>query len=161
MIYAQDRYHWDALMVGASLAGFGLLHAGAQALLTGPVIARLGERRALIMAMAVDAVALVLVGLASHGWMALALIPLLCIGGIEQPALQALLTRQAPADRQGELQGALASLASLAGIVAPVGVAAFYAATATTLPGLTWVMAGALYLLCFPLLALWRRRAPA
>ena len=44
VLYGEDRYHWDAAMVGLSLAAFGVLHALAQALLPGPATRRFGER---------------------------------------------------------------------------------------------------------------------
>ncbi len=52
VIFGEDRFHWDATTIGISLAAFGILHSLAQAMITGPVAARLGERRALMLGMA-------------------------------------------------------------------------------------------------------------
>ena len=41
------------------------------------------------------------------------------LGGLAVPALQALMTERTPADAQGELQGALATLSSLTIILGP------------------------------------------
>jgi DHA1 family tetracycline resistance protein-like MFS transporter len=41
------------------------------------------------------------------------------LGGIAGPALQGTITEQVPANEQGELQGALTSLASLSSIFGP------------------------------------------
>jgi len=41
-------------------------------------------------------------------------------GGIAMPALQGLVSRGVPLNEQGAVQGALSSLASLAGILGPV-----------------------------------------
>lgn len=158
MIYGSDRYDWDAATLGWSLAAFGLLHAVAQGMLTGPAIRWLGERGTFLLSIAIDAVAYTLLGLASEGWMAFAVIPLLCIGGLEGPSLQALLTRQTDDERQGELQGLLTSLGSLAGLISTVVVTTIYAATATAMPGLVWFLGAALYLLCIgPLVRAGRR----
>ena len=43
VLYTQDKFNWDGVMVGLSLAAFGLCHAGAQAFLTGPISKRYGE----------------------------------------------------------------------------------------------------------------------
>jgi DHA1 family tetracycline resistance protein-like MFS transporter len=114
VIYGQDRYHWSTLVVGVSLALFGLAHAGAQAFLPGPLIKRVGERWAAFVAMMVDGAAYIWVGVATKGWMVLVSTPVFCIGGVAVPALQALMTQEVHEDDQGQLQGNLAALNSLA-----------------------------------------------
>ncbi|MBN3796060.1 TCR/Tet family MFS transporter, partial [Burkholderia sp. Ac-20392] len=86
-------------------------------------------------------------------WVPFALLPLFAAGGMTLPALQAMLARQVDDARQGELQGALASVASLIGVAGPLVVTATYAATRATWPGLVWAVAALLYLLVPPLLA--------
>lgn len=159
VLYGHDRFAWNPGTIGLSLAVFGLLHAAVQALLTGPAIARLGERGAFILSIAFDATAYILLGLATQGWMAFALIPLLCVGGMEGPALQALFSRQTSDERQGELQGVLTGVAGLASVVAIMGVTLLYGATEAGRPGLVWIVGGALYLFCVPALIATRRRA--
>ncbi|MCX5495472.1 TCR/Tet family MFS transporter [Kaistia dalseonensis] len=159
VIHGQDRYGWSPAISGLTLALFGILHAVVQGVLTGPVIRRLGERGAFAASVAIDAVAFVCVGLASQGWMAIAAIPLLCLGGMEQPALQALFSRQTSEERQGELQGLLASLSSLAGVISTIGVTALYAATAPSALGLVWIVGACLYLFCLPIFIRGGRRA--
>ena len=68
------------------------------------------------------------------------------------PALQALVTGRVGDDRQGQLQGVLASLTSLAGIVGPVLSTALFFSTKTTWIGTVWLAGAALYLLASPLL---------
>ncbi len=152
VIYGQDRYHWSTAVVGVSLAMFGLFHAGAQAFLPGPLIKRLGERWAAMVAMLVDGAAYVWVGLATKGWMVLASTPVFCVGGIAVPALQALMTQEVDEDDQGQLQGNIAALTSLAGVVAPVGFTALYVATKSTLPGAVWLAGASLYVICIGML---------
>lgn len=159
VLYGHDRFQWDTHTIGLSLALFGLLHAAVQALLTGPVIARIGERGAFMLSVAIDAVAYVGMGLASHGWMAFAIIPILCIGGMEGPALQAMFSRQTSDDRQGEINGVLTGLGSLAAVVAILGVTLVYTLSQTRFPGLIWLIGAALYLLCIPPLMASRKRA--
>jgi DHA1 family tetracycline resistance protein-like MFS transporter len=43
-----------------------------------------------------------------------------CLGGIAQPALQAVMAGKVPPNAQGELQGAITSLMSLAAIIGPL-----------------------------------------
>ena len=42
-----------------------------------------------------------------------------CLGGIAQPAMQALMAGKVPPNAQGELQGAITSIMSLAAIIGP------------------------------------------
>lgn len=152
ILYGQARYGWTAWVAGLSLACYGGLHAASQAFVTGPMVARLGERRALLAGMAADGAGFVLIGLATAGWMPFALLPLFAAGGLTLPALQAMLARQVDEQHQGELQGLLASLTSLIGIGGPLLVTAGFAATQHSAPGAVWVVAAVVYLLALPLL---------
>ncbi|EPZ4755582.1 Tet(A)/Tet(B)/Tet(C) family tetracycline efflux MFS transporter, partial [Klebsiella quasipneumoniae] len=94
VIFGEDRFHWDTSLIGISLAAFGILHSLAQAMITGPVTTRLGERRALMLGMIADGAGYILLALATRGWMAFPIMVLLASGGIGMPALQAVLSRQ-------------------------------------------------------------------
>src|SRR5262249_27239603 len=105
ILYGQQRYGWSAWVAGLSLSCYGGLHAISQAFVTGPLVARLGERRALLAGMAADGLGFALMGVATAGWMPFAFLPLFAAGGLALPALQAMLARQVDEQHQGELQG--------------------------------------------------------
>jgi DHA1 family tetracycline resistance protein-like MFS transporter len=159
VIHGQDRYLWSPSMVGASLAGLGLVHALVQALASGPVSERFGEGRAILFAISCDAAACLLLACAGQGWMAIALIPLFCIGGVGDPALMSVLSRQVDEQSQGRLQGLLAGATSLASIVGPPMFGALYALTREVHVGAIWLLGGTLYLACAPVFLVYRRRA--
>ncbi len=152
ILYGQERYGWSAWVAGVSLACYGGLHAVSQAFVTGPMVAKLGEQRALLAGMAADGLGFIGIGVAVAGWMPFALLPLFAVGGLALPALQAVLARQVDTQYQGELQGTLASLASLIGVGGPLVVTAGFAATRLSWPGAVWIAAAAVYLLALPLL---------
>lgn len=152
VLYGQDKFGWDLFTVGISLGLFGLFHAGMQGFVAGPIAERWGERRALLIAILADSTAYVSIALAWQGWVAFALLPLFCLGGIGAPALQSLLTQRVGADHQGRLQGVLTSMMSLVSVVGPFAIAALYFHTRVFFPGLVWVAGAALYALCLPLL---------
>lgn len=152
VLYGEDRFGWEPQTIGLSLALFGLLHALAQAFLVGPVVERWGQRQALLLGMASDASAYLMIALATQGWVAFLLLPLFCIGGIGGPALQSLLTARVAADHQGRLQGVLASMTSLASIFGPLATSLIYFASRGAMPGLVWLLGAGLYLLTLPLL---------
>ena len=159
-LFGEDKFQWTGLMIGLSLGAFGVFHAGAQAFLTGPAVARLGERWALVAGMACELTALIILGLATQGWILFALAPLFAMGGIGMPALQSLTTTQVGEDKQGQLQGVLASLVSLASIFGPLFFSFVYFAIRGTSPGLIWIIGAAIYLLALPLMLGIRRRVP-
>ncbi|VDR24832.1 Tetracycline resistance protein, class C [Raoultella terrigena] len=84
--------------------------------------------------------------------------PLIALGGIGMPALQALATRQVNDDRQGQLQGVLASTFSLASIVAPLAFSSLYFALRTWWPGAIWLSVVVLYAFAVPLIYRCTRR---
>lgn len=147
--FGQARFGWDSRMVGISLAIYGVSFAVGQALLVGPMIRRFGEHRAAHYGMWVDITTLAALGLVTSGTAALIITPITALGGAVTPALQALASRAAPADAQGELQGVLASLNAIAMITAPLVMTSIFSAfTAPTAPvyapGAPFLLASAL-----------------
>ncbi|MYM69436.1 Tet(A)/Tet(B)/Tet(C) family tetracycline efflux MFS transporter [Pseudoduganella sp. FT55W] len=159
VLYGEDKFAWDALTIGLSLAGFGAFHAVAQAFIAGPIAERWGERAALLIGIVSDGSAYVILALTTHGWVAFALMPLFCLGGIGAPALQSLVSGSVGSDQQGKLQGVLASTASLASVIGPVGISTIYFSSRGSFPGLVWLIGASLYLLCLPVLI--RKPSPA
>jgi MFS transporter, DHA1 family, tetracycline resistance protein len=160
VLYGQDRFEWNSVMVGLSLAAFGLCHAAAQAFLTGPMAARFGEIRTIVIGILFDASSFVVMGVSTRGWVAFALAPFFALGGVGVPALQSLMANQVGSDKQGELQGILASLASLTAIVGPLVGTSVYAATKHSWTGAVWILSASLYMFTIPLLR-HRRPVPA
>lgn len=150
-IYMHDKFSWDLKMIGYSFAAFGIFHAAAQALLTGPVSNRFGNRYTIILGIAADMIGLTLLGLATKGWMVFALIPFFCISGLAFPAGQALISNKVPEEKQGELQGTIVSLISFVSIIGPLMATGGYAWLADHWTGAIWICAAGLYLLCLPI----------
>ena len=151
--FGAERFGWGPGMIGLSLGLFGVGIAIVQGLLIRPVIDRIGERRAVILGLAIDMLCFVLLGFVSVGWMALALTPVTALGSIAGPALQGIMSRTAADDQQGELQGTVSSIAAVATILAPLIVtrtfwyftgpqAPFY------LPGAPFLLSAVLTLIC-------------
>jgi multidrug resistance protein len=152
VLYGEDRYAWNASMVGISLAVFGLLQALVQGFVAGPLVERWGERTAIAVGTIADGTGYALIAFASHGWMVLALLPFLCLGGICAPALQSTLSARVGEAQQGRLQGVLASIASLASVFGPLLISPLYFALRARFPGIVWLAGAVLYLLCLPVL---------
>lgn len=119
VLYMGYRYGWSALQVGLTLAAVGICSMIVQGGLVRPVVARMGERRALALGLFFGAVGFSWYGLASTGAWFLAGVPLMALWGFANPSLQALMTRRVSHSEQGQLQGANSSLTALAGIFGP------------------------------------------
>lgn len=113
-------FGWSEATVGLSLAAFGLVTAVVQGGLTGPVVKRLGERRTVIFGLVMAVVVLFGYGVAPGLAVVLVLLVFHAPEGFVYPALTALMSREAPEDAQGELQGGIASLQSIGMLIGTV-----------------------------------------
>jgi DHA1 family tetracycline resistance protein-like MFS transporter len=75
VLYTTYRYAWDTGTVGLSLALVGICTAIVSGGLVGPIVARIGERRAVLAGLAFGALAFAIYGLAPQGWLFVAGIP--------------------------------------------------------------------------------------
>lgn len=151
--YGALQFDWSPRMIGLSLAIFGIGIAVVQGLLMRPILARIGERNAVIAGLSIDVLAFIALGFVTNGWVALALTPLTALGSIAGPALQGIMSRAAANNQQGELQGTLASINAVATIVAPlVMTQTFYFFTHNNavifLPGAPFLLASVLTIIC-------------
>ena len=119
VLHAGYRFGWGEGMVGLALAVFGILTAIVQGVLVRPVIAKLGERRALLLGMTFGLCGLLMMAFApSVAWF-WASSPVMALWGFIGPAAQAMTTRLVRPDQQGQLQGANSSMMGVASLIAP------------------------------------------
>jgi DHA1 family tetracycline resistance protein-like MFS transporter len=149
VLYADYRYGWGTQLVGYTLAFVGLCSGIVQAVLVRRLMPKLGERLMIMIGLPLAAAGYLLFGFASVGWIFLLGIPFLSLGGLSGPPAQALMTQQVDPHEQGRLQGALTSLASLAGIFGPALFANLFGLFISDhapmhLPGVAFVLAAAL-----------------
>lgn len=117
--YTMFKFGWSEAMVGASLAFVGVILVFGQSTLPRVVIPRLGERRAALLGLAVGGAGFAGYAFATRSWMMFAFLLTWALGALVTPSIQALMSHRVPRDAQGELQGAVASLQSLAAILSP------------------------------------------
>ncbi len=114
------RFSWNEKMVGISLAVVGILVAVVQGGLTRFINPKIGNEKSLYTGLILYSAGMLLFGLANMSWMMFVFLIPYCLGGIAQPAIQAIMAGKVPPNAQGELQGALTSLMSLAAIIGPL-----------------------------------------
>ena len=138
------RFGWGPAENGWALAAVGVSQAVVQGLLVRPLIRWIGERRAVFAGFSFSAAAYLAFGFASAGWVIYVGVLLQACGAVASPAMRALMSARTAPERQGELQGGLASVEGLTAIISPMIAGALFA-TATQMEGAAW--AGAPFLL--------------
>jgi MFS transporter, DHA1 family, tetracycline resistance protein len=117
--FTMYRFNWSEAQVGGSLAFVGVIMATSQGVLTRVVVPRFRERRVVLTGLLCGICGYVALGFASRGWMMYAFMLPWLIAGLAYPSMNAIMSQQVPPDAQGELQGGVASLYSLALVVGP------------------------------------------
>jgi DHA1 family tetracycline resistance protein-like MFS transporter len=158
------KFAWSPRDIGLSMSFVGVCAALVQGVAVGPVVKRLGERRAMVMGFGLFAVSFLGYAFATAGWMMYFWIVPFSFGTIASIATMALMSRQVPANQQGELQGAVSSLRSITACVAPLmmtGLFSYFTSPAAPLqfPGASFfaaaVLTGAALLLVILVLRKW------
>ncbi|GLQ51684.1 TCR/Tet family MFS transporter [Dyella flava] len=149
VLYTDYRYGWGPQTVGYTLGLVGFCSGLVQAVLVRRLMPKLGEQRMIMLGLPLCVMGYLIFGFSSVSWIFLLGIPFLCLGGLAGPPAQALMTQQVDPHEQGRLQGALSSLASLAGIFGPVVFANLFALFISNhapahLPGIAFVLAALL-----------------
>ncbi|MGC4015881.1 MAG: TCR/Tet family MFS transporter [Luteolibacter sp.] len=165
VLYTGHRYDWGSREVGISLALVGVLAAIVQGGLASRILKVIGERRGVFVGLLAMAVAMTCYGVAPVGWMVYGIIFVGSLAGVGSPATQSIISKAVPADEQGAVQGALNSITSVSGVLAPLVWTGLFSIAiddkrSFELPGLPFFVAGLVSLAAAGLA--WRafRRSP-
>lgn len=118
--YTKEMFQWTEREVGLSLTFVGVMIALVQGFLTRILIPKLGTRKAIYTGFAFSILGSLLYCFATEEWMVYAIMIPYSLGGLAGPAMQGIISGQIPANEQGELQGSLTSLNSVASIIGPI-----------------------------------------
>ncbi|MFY0636107.1 MAG: MFS transporter [Vannielia sp.] len=111
---------WSTLAVGLSLSAYGALMALSQGVVMPLAVARLGERRLVVLGLVISGFAMAVFGFATTTWIVVLVMPLAALSDLVPPTLTAIAANGAGEDEQGMVQGVIAALASLAAVLAPL-----------------------------------------
>jgi MFS transporter, DHA1 family, tetracycline resistance protein len=151
VLYMTFRYGWDERMIGFSMTFIGLCALLVQGGLIGRFVAHFGDRAPLIAGLAFGVAGFAGFGLAWTGTLFLVSIPILSLWGLGGAAIQALMTKRVASTKQGQLQGANASLMGIANMIGPIFFTVSYA-RAIASPAGAW-LSGVPFLLAAAFLA--------
>lgn len=151
--WGKAAFGWSPLLIGLSLAAYGLGGAIVQGWLMPYYLRWLGERGTVLWGLVADVLFLVAFALlpptALGGLLAILLCPFSALPEATMPAIQARLSRLAPQDAQGETLGVAAAARSLAAVLGPVAMTATFAWGAGQAPplfGVAYLLGAALML---------------
>jgi DHA1 family tetracycline resistance protein-like MFS transporter len=151
--FTQERFAWGPGMVGFSLASFGISMALVQGGLIRIILKRFGETGTILYGFCFNAAAFLCLAFVVSPTLVLILTPLTALGAVVTPALQAMMSRIADDNQQGELQGVISSSRAVALIVSPLILTQIFAyftveGTPIYLPGAAFLLSMALMGLC-------------
>ena len=165
VLFTGYRFGWGPTETGLSLAMVGVMFVVGQGGLVRIVVPRLGERRAIVLGLGVSAVVCVPVrrraagldDVSRHGLRGSRL-------DVAQPAVQALMSRSVPANEQGLLQGALASMTNLTSIFGPpiwTGLFGYFVSSSAPVivPGAAFFAAAGVFLVALVVARRWFKTA--
>ena len=149
VLYMGYRYGWGTASVGLMMAGVGVAAMIVQGGLIRPITARFGERATLLAGSLSGAAGFFTYGVAPEGWIFCLGIPIMAFWGLSGPATQALMSRRVRLSEQGQLQGAIASINGVAGLLGPTLFTEVFASfigsgVAGPLPGAPFLLASLL-----------------
>ena len=147
--YTMDRYGWGPRDVGFSLGVVGVCMLVVQGFLIRKIIPLWGSKRTAYVGLMLATVAFFGYALSPVGWAMYIWIVIGAGSGLIIPAMNGIMSRQIPANAQGELQGLLGSVASSTFIVSPVMMTQLFAyfsspAAPVYFPGAAFALAGVL-----------------
>jgi DHA1 family tetracycline resistance protein-like MFS transporter len=158
VLYASYRYSWDTKTVGLTLALVGICAMVVQGAGIGPIVRRIGERRALLLGLGCGAIGFLIFGAAPTGPLFWLGIPVMALWGLAGAATQALMTQLVAPDQQGQLQGATTCVQSVSQLVGPFLFTLIFAyfiggQAPLKLPGAPFLLASALLVLALVIAA--------
>jgi len=146
---AKEKFLWTEAEIGWSIAYYGVIAFLAQAVVAQLILPRMHMRTVIWLALLVEVLALLGIGLAGAGWFVYLMVTTALISTMQDPAIRQAVSARVPDDAQGELQGGLSALTSVAMIMAPLIYNGTFSLTAGEdalfyLPGSPFIVAAAI-----------------
>ncbi|MDN3582486.1 TCR/Tet family MFS transporter [Mucilaginibacter flavus] len=150
--YVTLKFDWQLKSIGYLGFFIGVVLVAIQGGLIRYTIPKFGQEKNIIWGLLFYTLGLTLIAFANQGWMMYVFMIPYCLGGISGPSLQGMITSTVSAKEQGELQGSLAGISSLAVIIGPLLMSSVFhffthKNTATYFPGAPYILGALLMLL--------------
>lgn len=144
VLYTSYRFDWGPQENGWSLFAMGVASTLVQGVLLAPLLRRFNARKLALLGLASSALGYLGWGLATAGWMMIAVIACNLLGWTVGAAITSIVSNAADARSQGDTMGTVSSLTSLTAIIAPLFGAPLMAAV-SHLPPADWRVGAPMY----------------
>lgn len=153
--WTREVFGWSTALIGITLASYGIAVAFTQGVVMRFMLPKLGEYRTLIFSVVCAIAAFIVFGLTGSAWVMFTFIIVAALADMAPPTMTAMMANMVSEDRQGLLQGVIASLGSIAAVIAPMvvtGVFQFFADSDAPiyLPGAPFLLSGLIVLILLP-----------
>ncbi|WP_299950003.1 MFS transporter [uncultured Ruegeria sp.] len=153
--WIREVFGWSTLYIGLSLAAYGVLLAFVQAGLMPIFIRWIGDYRTLLLGMISALIGMIGFGFTATVTALVIFILLAALSDLVPALITAMASNQADEDRQGVVQGVIASLSSVAAVLSPLVMTVIFQASVdgegTYMPGAPYFFSAALVLVMMPL----------
>jgi DHA1 family tetracycline resistance protein-like MFS transporter len=117
--YTIEKFQWNINDVGLSLAAVGVCIAIVQGGLAGKISSKLGNEKTALLSMGLTFITMNAIAFATHSWMLYLFMLPYAFSGLSDPAIRAIMSNKTSESEQGELQGVITSVLSIAEIIGP------------------------------------------
>ena len=119
VLYTKFQFRWTTKTIGESLAVVGIFMGIYGALVVKRVVAKVGERHAILIGLTCGAIGYSMFALSKTGLLLWFGIPVMGLMALAWPSIQSMMSRNIGPHEQGHMQGAINSLRGIAGLIGP------------------------------------------
>ncbi len=153
--WTREVFDWPTLYIGLSLAGYGVLLAFVQGGLMPIFIRWIGDYRTLMLGIVSALIGMVGFGFTGSIAALIVFLLLAALSDMVPPLMTAMASNQTDEDRQGVVQGVIASLFSVAAVLSPLALTGIFHASVDNdgiyFPGAPFLFAAVLVAAMLPL----------
>lgn len=153
--WGREVFNWDGFRIGLTLSAYGILIAAVQAGVLPQMTKRFGDYRTLLIALIAAVAAMGGFAWTTAVWAVAVILPIAALSDMAPPLMTAYAANRVGEDQQGVVQGVIASLASVAAVLAPLAMTGIFESyvddTGVYFPGAPYLLAAGLTLLIIPL----------
>jgi MFS transporter, DHA1 family, tetracycline resistance protein len=149
LLFPRLQFGWSVGAIGLLATSYAAATAVGQAVLAPLLIRRIGEQRTVYSGLVAKVAGFALLAFVFRGWQMYVVIPFAVLAGAVLPTMISKLSSDVPAEMQGELQGAIASLSVLSSAIGILAVTVVFSAFTSNhspayFPGSGYVLTAAL-----------------
>ncbi|MCC1493746.1 MFS transporter [Cognatishimia sp. F0-27] len=154
--WGREVFEWDGFTIGLTLSAYGVLIAVVQAGILPQLTRRFGDYRTLFVATLAAIIGMIGFGFAGAVWAVVVFLPIAALSDMAPPLMTAFAANRVGEDQQGLVQGVIASLSSVAAVLAPIGLTEVFRSSVDPLgpylPGAPFLAGAVMILAIVPLI---------